>query len=261
MTDKPTDLTPWASLKEFTDARIALGRAGTSLPTRELLAFNAAHAAARDAVHAAADFEVLEGALKEAGEVVLHVHSRATDRAEYLRRPDLGRTLAPESLTDLEGQPSSDVVIVVADGLSAGALAHVGPLLALLLPELRGAGLSIGPTVLARQARVALGDDVALAVGAKLVLVLIGERPGLSSPDSLGAYLTYAPQPLTRDSARNCVSNIRPAGLGVRGAAWRLAHLIRQALRRELSGIALKDEAGEPPVAFASPELARLPRG
>ncbi|OLV16855.1 ethanolamine ammonia-lyase subunit EutC [Deinococcus marmoris] len=258
MTD---DLIPWASLKEFTDARIALGRAGTSMPTRELLKFNAAHAAARDAVHVAADFEALAESLQTAGEVVLQVHSRAADRAEYLRRPDLGRTLASEALAELAGHPPSDVVIVVADGLSAGALAHAEPLLALLLPELRGAGLSVGPIVLARQARVALGDPVALALQAKLVLVLIGERPGLSSPDSLGAYLTYAPQPLTRDSARNCVSNIRPAGLGMRPAAWRLAHLLRQALRRELSGIALKDEAGEPPTAFAASELTRLPRG
>ncbi|MDV6374233.1 ethanolamine ammonia-lyase subunit EutC [Deinococcus arenicola] len=258
---KPDDLTPWTSLKEFTDARIALGRAGTSLPTRELLKFNAAHAAARDAVHAPADFEPLARSLKAVGEVVLHVHSQAADRAEYLRRPDLGRTLSPESLADLEGRPPCDVVIVVADGLSAGALAHVEPLLALLLPELRGAGLSVGPIVLARQSRVALGDGVALALGAKLVLVLIGERPGLSSPDSLGAYLTFDPQPQTRDSARNCVSNIRPAGLNVRPAAWKLAHLIGQALRRELSGIALKDEGGEPPPQFAPSGLPQLPHG
>lgn len=250
------DLTPWASLKAFTDARIALGRAGTSMPTRELLRFNAAHAAARDAVHAPADFGPLAGALTAAGEVTLNVHSRAADRAEYLRRPDLGRTLAPECLASLQGQSPSDVVIVVADGLSAGALAHAEPLLLLLLPELRAAGLSIGPVVLARQARVALGDPVARALGARLVLVLIGERPGLSSPDSLGAYLTFGPQPQTRDSARNCVSNIRPAGLDVRVAAWRLAHLIRQALRRELSGVALKDEGGGPP-----PDFAPLPRG
>lgn len=256
MTDKPEDLTPWASLKAFTDARIALGRAGTSMPTQELLKFNAAHAAARDAVHAPADFGALAEALTAAGETVLHVHSRAADRAEYLRRPDLGRTLSPETLAALQGHPPSDVVIVVADGLSAGALAHAGPLLSLLLPELRGAGLSVGPVVLARQARVALGDPVARALGARLVLVLIGERPGLSSPDSLGAYLTFHPQPHTRDSARNCVSNIRPAGLGVRAAAWRLAHLIGQALRKELSGVALKDEGGEPP-----PDFAPLPRG
>lgn len=250
------ELTPWASLKAFTDARIALGRAGTSMPTRELLTFNAAHAAARDAVHAPADFGALTGTLEAAGERVLHVHSRAADRAEYLRRPDLGRTLAPESLKALQGHPPSDVVIVVADGLSAGALTHAGPLLARLLPELRAAGLSVGPIVLARQARVALGDPVARALGARLVLVLIGERPGLSSPDSLGAYLTFDPQPQTRDSARNCVSNIRPAGLDVRVAAWRLAHLTGQALRKELSGVALKDEGGEPP-----PEFAPLPRG
>ncbi|GGM03016.1 ethanolamine ammonia-lyase subunit EutC [Deinococcus aerophilus] len=261
MADRPDapDLTPWTFLREFTDARIALGRAGTSLPTRELLALNAAHAAARDAVQVAADFGPLAGALRDAGEAVVQVHSRAADRAEYLRRPDLGRTLAPDGVAALEEtrtEPPSDIVIVVADGLSAGAGTHVGPLLSLLLPELRSAGFSVGPVVLARQARVALGDPVALALGARLVLVLIGERPGLSSPDSLGAYLTFGPQPHTPDSARNCVSNIRPAGLDARTAAWRLRQLIGQALRRELSGIALKDEGSDPP-----PDWARLPRG
>ncbi len=260
MDDRPDpELTSWASLRRFTDARIALGRAGTSLPTRELLALNAAHAAARDAVQVAADFGPLAGALEAAGETILRVHSRAADRAGYLRRPDLGRTLAPDAVERLQAvrtEVPPDLVIVVADGLSAGALAHVTPLLSALLPGLRAAGFTVGPVVLARQARVALGDPVALALGARLVLVLIGERPGLSSPDSLGAYLTFGPQPHTPDSARNCVSNIRPAGLDTRTAAWRLRELIGQALRRELSGVALKDEAAEPP-----PNWAPLPRG
>ncbi|WP_295823569.1 ethanolamine ammonia-lyase light chain EutC, partial [uncultured Deinococcus sp.] len=147
--------------------------------------------------------------------------------------------------------PPPDIAVVVADGLSAGALAQVPGVLGALLPALRQDGFTLTPVVLAVQARVALGDGVALALGARLVLVLIGERPGLSSPDSLGAYLTFDPQPLTPDSARNCVSNIRPAGLDTRTAAWRLHWLIVSALRRQLSGVSLKDESGEVPRHFA----------
>lgn len=257
MDDKPL-VSPWAVLKTFTDARVAQGRAGTSLPTRELLAFTQAHAAARDAVQGAADFAGLRATLGGRGEEVLEVRSRAPDRATYLRRPDLGRALHPESRAALEAVRSPvppdiapDIAIVIADGLSAGALAQVPDVLGALLPALRGAGFTLAPLVFASQARVALGDHVALALGARLVLVLIGERPGLSSPDSLSAYLTFSPQPLTPDSARNCVSNIRPAGLEARVAAWRLLHLISGALRRGLSGVALKDESGEPPPDFA----------
>ncbi|PNY81904.1 ethanolamine ammonia-lyase subunit EutC [Deinococcus koreensis] len=255
--DKPMS-SPWDVLKTFTDARVAQGRVGTSLPTRELLAFTQAHAAARDAVHEAADFAGLRAVLEGMGEEVLDVRSRVPDRATYLRRPDLGRALHPESRAALEGQRppvAPDIAIVLADGLSAGALAQVPDVLGALLPALRGAGFTLAPLILASQARVALGDPVALALGARLVLVLIGERPGLSSPDSLGAYLTHDPQPLTPDSARNCVSNIRPAGLEARVAAWRLFHLISGALRRGLSGVALKDESGEPPPDFAPSAL------
>ena len=255
---------PWAVLKDFTDARVAQGRTGTSLPTRELLAFTQAHAAARDAVHDVADFAGLRAALEALGVTVLDVRSRAPDRATYLRRPDLGRTLHPESVTVLanghavRAEPL-DIAVIVADGLSAGALAQVVPVLSALLPALRSSGFGVAPITLATQARVALGDGVALALGARLALVLIGERPGLSSPDSLGAYLTYGPQPVTPDSARNCVSNIRPAGLDARTAAWRLRHLILAALRRELSGVALKDESGDPPPDFAPQALPRRP--
>lgn len=244
------DLSRWEALKAFTDARIAQGRTGTSLPTRELLLFQQAHAAARDAVHTPADFSGLEDV---EGDVLL-VHSRARDRSEYLRRPDLGRKLSDESRALLEGQPQGfDVVLVVADGLSAAGIQNAVPVLKVLIPELRARGLRLAPLVLARQARVALGDDVALCLRARLVLVFIGERPGLSSADSLGAYLTFQPQPLTRDSARNCVSNIRPAGLEARAATWRILHLISEALRRELSGVDLKDESGEVPASFALP--------
>lgn len=245
---------PWAILKDFTEARVAQGRAGTSLPTRELLKFTQAHAAAQDAVHDAADVAGLRAVLGGLGETVLEVRSRASDRAIYLRRPDFGRTLHPESAALLSGHragPPPDIAVVVADGLSAGALAQVPGVLGALLPALRQDGFTLTPVVLAVQARVALGDGVALALGARLVLVLIGERPGLSSPDSLGAYLTFGPQPLTPDSARNCVSNIRPAGLDTRTAAWRLHWLIVSALRRQLSGVSLKDESGEVPRHFA----------
>lgn len=253
---------PWDTLRAFTDARIAQGRTGTSLPTRELLAFGQAHAAARDAVHTPADFTPLEQALLDRGETVLHVHSRARDRSEYLRRPDLGRKLNAESRARLESPRTPeektaslfpfDIALVVADGLSASGIQHALPVLQFLIPALRERALTLAPVVLAEQGRVALGDDIALALGAKLVLVLIGERPGLSSPDSLGAYLTYDPQLLTRDSARNCVSNIRPAGLDARTAAWRILHLVTEALRRELSGVNLKDDSGEVPATFAA---------
>lgn len=245
---------PWEVLKTFTAARVAQGRSGTSLPTRELLAFSQAHAAARDAVHARADFPGLRAALEAAGEAVLEVRSLAPDRATYLRRPDLGRALHPDSGAVLEtARPpqAPDLAFVVADGLSARALGQVPALLAALLPELRAAGLGAAPVVLAAQARVALGDPVARALGARLVVVLIGERPGLSSPESLGAYLTLDPQPHTPDAARNCVSNIRPGGLSVRGAAWTLRWLVLGALRRGLSGVDLKDESGAPPGDFA----------
>ncbi|WP_412026780.1 ethanolamine ammonia-lyase subunit EutC [Deinococcus yunweiensis] len=243
---------PWAILKDFTGARVAQGRAGTSLPTRELLKFTQAHAAAQDAVHDAADFVGLRRTLEALGETVLEVHSRAPDRAIYLRRPDFGRALHPDSAAVLDAHRTSpDIAVIVADGLSAGALAQVPGVLGALLPALRQDGFTLAPIILAAQARVALGDGVALALGARLVLVLIGERPGLSSPDSLGAYLTFDPQPLTPDSARNCVSNIRPAGLDTRTAAWRLHWLILNALRRQLSGVPLKDESGEVPRQFA----------
>ncbi|WP_309570129.1 ethanolamine ammonia-lyase subunit EutC [Deinococcus sp.] len=259
----PGDPDPWSILKNFTAARVAQGRTGTTLPTRELLEFTQAHAAARDAVHDAADFTGLRATLETIGETVLDVRSCATDRATYLRRPDFGRTLHLESVALLDGWHAAhpeplDIAVVVADGLSAGALAQVPGVLGALLPELRREGFRLAPVTLASQARVALGDGVALAVGARLVLVLIGERPGLSSPDSLGAYLTFGPQPLTPDSARNCVSNIRPAGLDARTAAWRLHQLILNALRRGLSGVALKDESGEVPRHFAPHALPSM---
>jgi ethanolamine ammonia-lyase small subunit len=235
---------PWASLRAFTAARIALGRTGTSVPLREALAFKLAHAHARDAVYSALDTDRLLAELGTLGLPVYQVSSQAQNRQEYLQRPDYGRQLAEASKAHLAADEDCDVVVVLADGLSATAInAHAVPLLRLLLPELQQAGFRVGPLVLAEQARVALGDEVGHLLRARLVLVLIGERPGLSAPDSLGAYFTYGPRPGLTDEARNCVSNIRPAGLPYAGAAAKLGWLLREALRRQLSGVALKDQA------------------
>ncbi|MGI4834127.1 MAG: ethanolamine ammonia-lyase subunit EutC [Janthinobacterium lividum] len=236
---------PWASLRAFTAARIALGRTGTSVPLVEALAFRLAHAHARDAVYSTLDTNRLLSELADLGLPLGQVQSRAPDRPTYLRRPDLGRQLHPASAHRLAAlaAPACDVAVVLADGLSATAAnCHGGPLLRLLLTQLRTAGLRLGPLVLAEQARVALGDAVGALLHARLVLVLLGERPGLSAPDSLGAYLTLGPRPGLTDEARNCVSNIRPAGLPYPAAADKLGWLLREALRRGLTGVALKDE-------------------
>ena len=245
----PLELTPWERLRAYTDARIALGRAGTSLPTAELLRFAQAHALARDAVLAQADFSGL------VTPHTLNVRSQAAHRSEYLRRPDLGRRLHPESAALLRAARTDsppDVLVVVSDGLSAvAAQQHAQSVMDVLLPGLEALGLSVAPLLLATQARVALADEAAELLGVKLVIHLIGERPGLSSPDSLGAYLTYiagltyAPGHGILDSARNCVSNIRPAGLDAGVAARRLLYLTAEAVRRQLSGVELKDESVE----------------
>jgi len=235
---------PWAGLRAFTAARIALGRTGTSVPLREALAFKLAHAHARDAVYSVLDTERLLAELATLGLPVHQASSRAQSRQEYLQRPDYGRQLADASKASLAAEADCDVALVLADGLSATALnAHAVPLLRLLLPELRQSGLHLGPLVLAEQARVALGDEIGHLLRARLVLVLIGERPGLSAPRSLGAYFTYAPQPGLTDEARNCISNIRPEGLPYAAAADKLAFLLREALRLQLSGVGLKDHS------------------
>lgn len=234
---------PWLHLAGATPARIALGRVGAGLPTRAVLDFSLAHARARDAVHASFDAEGLAALL---GEPALVVESRAVDRALYLRRPDFGRLLAPASRALLEamGRPGGDIAIIVADGLSAAAArAHAPHLVAALRESLARAGLALAPLVVARGARVALGDVIGEALGAQAALMLIGERPGLSSPDSLGAYLTLGPRPGRADAERNCVSNIRPEGLPVQAAAFRLTWLIQEAFRRGITGVDLKDES------------------
>ncbi|RZK63179.1 MAG: ethanolamine ammonia-lyase subunit EutC [Hymenobacter sp.] len=237
---------PWVNLKAFTAARIGLGRSGTSVPLREALAFKLAHAHARDAVYSTLNQEKLLTEIAALPMPACQVSSQAKNRQQYLQRPDYGRQLADTAKAQLaeQAQATCDLVIVLADGLSATATNdHALPLLRRLLPELRAAGLQLGPLVLAEQARVALGDEVGYLLRARLVLVLIGERPGLSAPDSLGAYFTYGPRPGLTDEARNCVSNIRPAGLGYPAAAAKLGWLLREALRRQLSGVALKDQA------------------
>ncbi|MGF6550709.1 ethanolamine ammonia-lyase subunit EutC [Paraburkholderia youngii] len=240
------DKDPWNALRRFTQARIALGRAGNSLPTAPLLAFNLAHAQARDAVHHPLDADALHARLQEQGFNTLDVHSAAPDREHYLRRPDLGRRLSDESRTTLARLPtqSNDVLFVIGDGLSAFAASKQAvPLLQAIHPKL--ADWTIGPVVVARQARVALGDEIGELLGAKIVVMLIGERPGLSSPDSLGIYITYAPKVGCSDAQRNCISNVRPEGLDYPQAAHKLHYLLTQARTLRLTGVGLKDDSDD----------------
>jgi ethanolamine ammonia-lyase small subunit len=244
--DRDHNRDPWAKLARWTPARIALGRAGASLPTREVLGFALAHARARDAVHAAFDGGLIARGLVELGLATIEVASDATERALYLRRPDYGRRLSRDSRAELERRAAEpvDLALVVGDGLSAAAVhAHAVPLVAAILPHVKALQLSLAPVVIARGARVALGDEIGALLRARLVAVLIGERPGLSSPDSLGVYLTFAPKPGRSDAERNCLSNVRTEGLGYELAAFKLAWLAREALRRALTGVALKDES------------------
>lgn len=240
------DEEPWAELRRHTPARIALGRSGSSQRTADWLRFAADHAQARDAVHLPLDEAALRSGLIEDGwPEPMTVHSRAGTRAEYLRRPDLGRRLDAADAAALSTRADApvDLTLVLGDGLSAAALqAHARPLLR-ALREALAPQISVAPPVLALQARVALGDEIGALLRARLVLVLIGERPGLSSPDSLGAYLTHGPAVGRHDAQRNCVSNICPSGLAPALAARRLAWLIQASLRRGLSGIALKDDS------------------
>ena len=245
---------PWTALRRHTPARISLGRSGTSLPTTEVLRFAAAHASARDAVHLPLDVDELRADLRAQGLDVATVTSRAGSRVEYLTRPDLGRQLAPASRDALEHDVDEGLCIVIGDGLSAiAAQTHAVPLISIL----REAGIDVGLVVVATQARVALGDEIGERVGASLVLMLLGERPGLSSPDSLGAYLTWAPRVGRVDSERNCVSNIRPEGLAPADAAARIAWLVREAQRRRVSGIELKDDSEVP--AVGGDDMPALP--
>src|SRR5258706_5133255 len=235
----------WAYLRSFTMARIGLKRTGASLATGPLLDFKLAHARARDAVREPLDEARLTADIAALGLPVLAVASAAADRQRYLMRPDLGRRLAPGAEGTLAPHGSSfDVVFVVADGLSARAVqTHAKPVLADVLPRLRAEGWRIAPLVIARHGRVAIGDEIATALRADCVVVLIGERPGLTAPDSMGAYLTWQPSLGTTDADRNCVSNIRPEGFGYGDAAFKLAYMLRIMRARRLSGVQLEDDS------------------
>ncbi|MBL8250923.1 MAG: ethanolamine ammonia-lyase subunit EutC, partial [Candidatus Competibacter sp.] len=244
---------PWHRLRRFTPARIALGRAGVSLPTQPQLEFQLAHARARDAVHLPFDADTLQRQLAERTYKTLVLHSAAADRHQYLQRPDLGRRLDRASRDQLAARTARepiayDVALVIADGLSALAVhQNAAPLLDALAPKLQAARWRVAPIVLVGQGRVAVGDEVGELLGARLVAVLIGERPGLSSPDSLGIYITYEPRVGRTDAERNCISNVRPAGLSHAAASHKLFHLMSEALRRQLSGVRLKDETEDLP--------------
>jgi ethanolamine ammonia-lyase small subunit len=265
---------PWTRLRSFTSARLALGRTGDSLPTNEVLEFSLACAQARDAVHNALDVESLANHLAASGFKSMTVQSAVRDRAEYLRRPDLGRELNEASRSMLGGQllhenchfersaerevegsvvstsqnPSGaaasnfHAVFIVADGLSAIAPArHAVPVLREIAAQLEG--WHIAPIIVATQARVALGDAIGALLKAEMTIMFIGERPGLSSPDSLGIYLTFQPRIGCTDADRNCISNVRPEGLGYEAAAHKLHHLMFAARASGRSGVALKDES------------------
>ncbi|OYO28870.1 ethanolamine ammonia-lyase subunit EutC [Janthinobacterium sp. PC23-8] len=240
---------PWQSLRRFTAARIALGRCGVSQPTAPQLAFQLAHARARDAVHLALDPAALADALQAACALpCLSLHSAAPGRDIYLQRPDLGRRLDDASRQALLQRPAApaaghDLAIVIADGLSALAIEqNAAPFLRALMARLAADNWTLAPLAIVAQGRVAVGDEVGELLGARAVLVLIGERPGLSSPDSMGLYLTWAPKTGLTDASRNCISNVRPAGLSYDEAAFKLHYLLTEARKRQLSGVALKDE-------------------
>lgn len=235
----------WQSLKKYTTARIALGKTGTAIPLHELLQFRLAHAHARDAVYSQIDADNLSSQL-QALQLPFHIlHSKAANRNEYLQYPNLGRALNENSISQLEdASTDSDISIVIADGLSATAVNNHAVNLLKELLALFETSFSLAPVTIIKQARVAIGDEAGFLLKAKMVIVLIGERPGLSSPDSLGAYLTYQPAVGLTDESRNCISNIRPEGLSYKQAADKIFYLVKEAFRLQYSGVQLKDNAG-----------------
>ena len=249
--DAPSDLAPAlaAHLRALTPARVSLARTGVSLETRDLLDFQRCHAEARDAVHSRMEAATLAASLTEIVPAeVLRLHSAAPDRATYLQRPDLGRTLDEASRAQLAhfnsttDSGASTLSVIVADGLSALAIErHAVPLLKELLSRLDG--WQLAPLCVVEQARVAIGDEIGQALGAQVSIVVIGERPGLSSPDSLGAYITWAPRSGRTDAERNCISNIRAEGLSYPQSAAQLGYYLTEARRRQLTGVALKEAA------------------
>jgi ethanolamine ammonia-lyase small subunit len=239
----PDESSGLAHLRQFTPARIGLGRAGSGQSTTAALKFLADHARARDAVHIPLDFAPLEQRLRCQGWSTVRVHSAARDRTEYLRRPDLGRRLSREGRALLQGQATdNDIVMIAADGLSSSAISdNLTPLAERLRVLLLARRLTLGPFVLVEQGRVAVGDEIGELLNARLAIVLIGERPGLSAADSIGAYVTWRPCVGTMDSRRNCVSNIRPAGLPIEDAAEQIDALAGRALWHSTTGVALNE--------------------
>jgi len=251
----------WQTLRQFTSARIALGRAGGSVRTRTLLEFRLAHARARDAVHMEFHGEALAAALGRAGYETWRLDTEAIDRRTYLLRPDLGRRLSPTAHEALAAQSAKwgkrDLAIIVSDGLSAlAAERQTGAELTCLVPLLRAAGWRLYPIFIAAFGRVKLQDEIGSLLGARHTLMLIGERPGLGAPDSLGAYFTYKPHASCTDANRNCVSNIRPEGFPPKAAAQKLAQLLLESARHGLSGVALKDVGGELPMPLSTRAIA-----
>ena len=237
---------PWHPLSKYTESRIALGRTGGSIPTKPLLQFQLDHAKARDAVESELNVFNLQNQLKGMDIPCIELGSQAKERAEYLKRPDLGRRLNEQSRTILTQyqKKAYDIGIVAADGLSAAAIdAGFIPFLSEILPLLRNKKKSFSPVCLVRQGRVAIADEIGRQLGSKLVFICIGERPGLSSPHSMGIYMTYQPQIGKTDESRNCISNIRPQGLSPKLAAQKLMFLIEESFRLKLSGVYLKENA------------------
>ncbi|MDR3358502.1 MAG: ethanolamine ammonia-lyase subunit EutC [Desulfovibrio sp.] len=254
---KPTAEDPWKALRLHTQARIALGRCGVSLPVAAWLEFRLAHARARDAVLTGFDKEFVRGELEKQGLDVLTLKSAALDREEFLARPDKGRRLSGASAAALREYADSgektgaDVCLVISNGLSARAIHdNAPPFAAALTPRLAAAGLSLAPVVVVDNGRVAVADEITHMVRARLSVILIGERPGLSSPDSMGVYMTFEPKPGCTDETRNCISNVRPGGLGIAESVRKLCYLVQHAFSLGYSGIRLKDDM---PAAWLPP--------
>ena len=243
----PIETDTWQSLKSLTPARIALGSTGVAIPLKEVLEFKLAHAHARDAVYSELNEAALITALEPFQRPIYALHSKVQHRHEYLQRPDLGRQLHEASKKQLQtaNVPPADVALIIVDGLSATAINnHSIPVLQHLIPLLLKAHFTIAPLSIVHQGRVAIGDEVGSMLNAKFSVVLIGERPGLSSPDSMGAYLTYQPTVGLTDESRNCISNIRLEGMSYQTAAEKIFYLISESFRLQYSGVGLKDNEG-----------------
>lgn len=244
MSDSPTHQEDfWRSLRKHTAARIALGKAGSSITTEELLKFQQAHALARDAVHTPLNEKELLEALQPLQQEIITLHTQAEDRQTYLLRPDWGKKLSDVSRKDLQSSGvASELCLIIGDGLSAQAIhRHIPPLFNILIPKLIDLNISLAPISIVRHARVAVSDEIGAMMKSKMSVIFIGERPGLSAADSLGIYLTYDPVKGNTDEKRNCISNVRPEGMPYVVAAEKLTYLIQESFRRKLSGVKLKD--------------------